>query len=192
LAAGLSEDDCDQALKEAGEIDHAASLLWALGGAFFIDVFCGDYAIANTRIDECIALADEKGSKQWAAAGMLAQAWLFAVTGKTSEAVQMLTSGIGAWRSTGTTVFMPWFLSLLAGAYAGLSQFDDAWRCIDEAITVVQTTKEKWCEAEVHRVAGEIALYRKNQIRRRRKLIWSGHSRLRVSNKQNPGNSAPQ
>jgi predicted ATPase len=53
---------------------------------------------------------------------------------------------------------MPWFLSLLAGAYAGLSQFDDAWRCIDEAITVVQTTKEKWCEAEVHRVAGEIAL----------------------------------
>src|SRR5437773_1510949 len=50
------------------------------------------------------------------------------------------------------------FLSLLARAYAGLSQFDDAWRCIDEAMTAVETTKEKWCEAEVHRVAGEIAL----------------------------------
>jgi predicted ATPase len=150
--------DCDRALKEAGEIDHAASLLWALGGAFFIDIFCGDYAIANTRIDECIALADEKGAKQWKASGMLARAWLFAVTGKTSDAVQMLTSGIAAWRSTGSTVFMPWFLSLLARAYAGLSQFDDAWRCIYEAMTAVETTKEKWCEAEVHRVAGEIAL----------------------------------
>jgi predicted ATPase len=53
---------------------------------------------------------------------------------------------------------MPWFLSLLASAYAGLSQFDDAWRCIGEAMTAVETTKEKWCEAEVHRVAGEIAL----------------------------------
>jgi predicted ATPase len=70
----------------------------------------------------------------------------------------MLTSGITAWRSTGSTVFMPWFLSLLARAYAGLSQFDDAWRCIGEAMTAVETTKEKWSEAEVHRVAGEIAL----------------------------------
>src|SRR4029077_20318331 len=26
------------------------------------------------------------------------------------------------------------------------------------AITAVETTKERWCEAEVHRVAGEIAL----------------------------------
>src|SRR6476620_10691518 len=43
-------------------------------------------------------------------------------------------------------------------AYAGLSQFEDAWRCIDEAMTAVETTKERWCEAEVHRVAGEIAL----------------------------------
>jgi predicted ATPase len=34
----------------------------------------------------------------------------------------------------------------------------EAWRCIGEAMTAVETTKEKWCEAEVHRVAGEIAL----------------------------------
>ena len=37
-------------------------------------------------------------------------------------------------------------------------QFDDAWRCIGEAMTTVETTKEKWCEAEIHRMAGEIAL----------------------------------
>ena len=30
--------------------------------------------------------------------------------------------------------------------------------CIGEAMTAVETTKEKRCEAEVHRVAGEIAL----------------------------------
>jgi predicted ATPase len=40
----------------------------------------------------------------------------------------------------------------------GVGHFDDAWRCIGEAITAVETTQERWCEAEVHRTAGEIAL----------------------------------
>jgi predicted ATPase len=43
-------------------------------------------------------------------------------------------------------------------AYAELGQFDDARRCIGEAMTAVETTKERWWEAEVHRTAGEIAL----------------------------------
>ena len=28
-------------------------------------------------------------------------------------------------------------------------QFDDAWRCIGEAMTAIEETKERWCEAEV-------------------------------------------
>ena len=70
----------------------------------------------------------------------------------------MITSGIAAWRSTGATLWMPLLLSHLARAHAELGQFDDAWRCIGEAMTAMETTKEKWCEAEVHRMAGEIAL----------------------------------
>jgi hypothetical protein len=46
----------------------------------------------------------------------------------------------------------------LATAYAESGQFDDAWRCIREADTFVETTKERWWEAEVQRTAGEIAL----------------------------------
>ena len=53
---------------------------------------------------------------------------------------------------------MPLHLSYLASAYAELGQFDDAWRCIGEAMTLMETTKERWCEAEVNRIAGEIAL----------------------------------
>ena len=50
------------------------------------------------------------------------------------------------------------YLSYLAKAHAELSQFDDAWRCIGEAMTAIGTTKERLCEAEVNRIAGEIAL----------------------------------
>jgi predicted ATPase len=46
----------------------------------------------------------------------------------------------------------------LARAYAELGQFDDAWCCISEAITVIETTKETWFEADIRRTAGEIAL----------------------------------
>ena len=89
---------------------------------------------------------------------MIYQGCVLAVTGRASEAVNMISSGLSARRSTGATVTVPSFLSYLAIGYAELEQFDSALRCIDEAIATIQTTKEKWFEAEVHRVAGELAL----------------------------------
>jgi len=49
-------------------------------------------------------------------------------------------------------------LSHLPRAHAELGRFDDAWRCLGETLTAIETTKEEWCEAEVNRIAGEIAL----------------------------------
>ncbi len=74
------------------------------------------------------------------------------------SAKAIITAGIIAFRSTGTTVFTPFYLSNLAKAYAELGQFDDAGRCIDEAMAAIETTKERWNEGEVNRIAGEIAL----------------------------------
>ena len=53
---------------------------------------------------------------------------------------------------------MPLSLTYLTRAYAKRGQFDDAWRSIGEAVAMVETTKERWCEAEVNRIAGAIAL----------------------------------
>ena len=55
-------------------------------------------------------------------------------------------------------MWMPLWLSYLARANAEIGQFDVATRCIGETMTAVETTKERWYEAEVHRIAGEIAL----------------------------------
>jgi predicted ATPase len=52
---------------------------------------------------------------------------------------------------------MPLWLSYLTRANAKIGQFDDARRCIGEAMAAVETAKERWCEAEVNRIAGEIA-----------------------------------
>jgi predicted ATPase len=105
-----------------------------------------------------VALADEKGGAYWKALGTMMQGDLLALTGEASVAIQKITSGVTAQRSTGATVLIPSYLSSLARAYADLGQFDDARRYIDETMTLVETTKERLFEAEIRRIAGEIAL----------------------------------
>jgi predicted ATPase len=148
----------EHAVKHAREMGQAATLMYALTLASFTHIFRGNYATANAVLEELIVLADEKGAFFWKAWGMSDKGSLLALTGKAADAVQMITSGITAMRSTGATLWMPLYLSCLAKAYAELGQFDDAWSSIGDAMTAVETTKESLWEAEVQHVAGEIAL----------------------------------
>ncbi len=150
--------DTRQALDDAREIAQAATLMSTLCYAGLTYAFCGNYSAATSVVDELAALADEKHALFWKVVGMMGRGQIFALTGRASDAVNMIASGMAASRSTGSKAFAPAFLSYLATAYAELDQFDDARRCIGEAITAVETTKERIWEAEVHRVAGEIAL----------------------------------
>jgi predicted ATPase len=150
--------DTDAALKDAREIGQAATLMYALAHAAIPNTLCGNRATATAQVQEVLALAEEKSAPHWRGFGMMTQGWLLALSGKASSAVQLITSGIAVYRSTGSTNWMPLRLSHLAMAHAGLDQFNDAWRCVGEAMTAVDTTNERWCEAEVQRVAGEIAL----------------------------------
>ena len=103
-------------------------------------------------------MADGKGALYWRALGILIQGCLFALTGKSSDAVQIITFGSAAYRSTRATWFAPTYLSHLAWAYADVGQFDDALRCLIEATNAIDTTGERWFEAEVYRTAGKITL----------------------------------
>jgi pentatricopeptide repeat protein len=137
-------------------------------------------------------VADEKGALLWKAGGMMFEGCVLASTGKPSEAIEKLTAGSSEYQSTGTTTFLVWFLSYLIRAYVELGQFDDAWRRIGEMITAVQTTKESWSEADLHRVAGEVALKSPNPDAAIAELISSALSPSPANNKPSPGNSAPQ
>jgi predicted ATPase len=150
--------DANHALRDARVIGQAASLMFALSLTSLAHFFCGNYAAVDTQLDELVALADEKGTLIWKAYGMMNQGCVLALTGKAADAVQMITSALTAFRSTGATVFVPFYLSYLTRAYAELGQFDDAWRCIGEAMTAVEATKERWFKADIRHTAGEIAL----------------------------------
>ncbi len=150
--------DADDALRNGREIGQAATVMFALFHTSILYTLCGNRAVAAAQAREQVALAEEKGSLFRKALGMVSQGCVLALTGRASDATEILISGMAAMRTAGATLFMPFFLAHLARAHAELGQFEAAWRCIGEAMTAAETTKEKWCEAEIHRTAGEIAL----------------------------------
>jgi predicted ATPase len=83
---------------------------------------------------------------------------ILAQTGKAADAIQAISAEIAGLRAIGATAWGTYLLAHLAWAYAALGKFDDAWHCIDEAMREVETTKERWYQAEINRVGGEIAL----------------------------------
>jgi predicted ATPase len=154
--AALGDASC--AIKEAREIGQAATLMYALVHACVIQIECGNYSAANEQVIELISLAEEKGAQFWKALGLSVRGCLLVPGGRPVDAIQMITSSITALRSTGARLWLPLHLPYLARAYGEGGQFDDARRCIDEAIASVETTNERWGEVEVHRTGGEIAL----------------------------------
>jgi class 3 adenylate cyclase/predicted ATPase len=154
--AALQGADC--ALLEARRTEHAATLMFTLNFPIMINTYCGNYDAANEPLKELAMLAEEKRAPFRMAEGVLRQGYILTLKGEATKAVEMVTSGIELWRSAGSTIFTPEHEFMLATAHANSGQFDDAWRCIGKAMTAMQATKERWCEAEAHRVAGEIAL----------------------------------
>ena len=147
--------EADRALDAARETDHIPTLLFALTGTSITHICCRDHATATAHAEECIALAQEKMPfMKSLAAGQ--RGCVLAQTGKASDAIQAISAATTGLR--GATIWGTSWLSHLALAYADLEKFDDAWRCIGEAMTRVETTEERWYEAEVDRIAGEIAL----------------------------------
>jgi predicted ATPase len=184
--------DTDHSLKRARELGHLVTLLFALNAATVAHFLRGNYPTSQALADELLTLTDEKGAPFWKPGAVLYRGWLHAVGGKPAEAIQSITSGIAGYRSTGSTLLTCSRLSYLAKSHADLGHFNDAWRCIDEAQTVIKRTGETWFEADVDRIAAEIALMPPQRDVGKAEAYFERGSLLRVNNKRNLGNCAPQ
>jgi class 3 adenylate cyclase/predicted ATPase len=150
--------DADCAIKNARAIGHATSLMMALSLPELTYRLCGNYAAGIECVRELAKLADEKGSLFWKTVALLNEARHLALTGEPAKALPMATSARNAFEATGAKFLAPLDLSVIASIYAALGKFDDARRCIAEAMNAVETNKERWFEADVVRTAGEVEL----------------------------------
>jgi predicted ATPase len=151
--------DADSAVKDARlRAPQIGNMLVALHPGSWTQIYCGNYIAANAQADETIALAENKGAVSWRAAGGMNKGWVLALTGEPLRAIEMITSGITSFRSNNQTFWLPLFLCCLASANAEIGRHEEALDYLSEATTTLQVTGERWCEADIHRTAGEIAL----------------------------------
>ena len=150
--------DLEHMLKEGREIDHAASLIGALFYASLLDVWCKGHSAERKLAEELLILAEEKHAPFFAALGTMQRGVALAVTGDAETEVPMIEAGIAQYRSTNSTWLIPWYLTRLAEAQAKLGHYDEAWQRIFEAFEEMEKGGEVQHQAEINRVAGQIAL----------------------------------
>ena len=150
--------DADQAVGDARQLGQAATLMYALWHASITQIECGNYGRASAQLDEAIALANETGAAFWKAMSTMARGRMLAFVGDASDAIQVVTSRIAAFRATGARILLPAHLISLARAHAELGQFEAAWGAVGEATAQMEAAEEGWWRAEVSRMAGEISL----------------------------------
>jgi predicted ATPase/class 3 adenylate cyclase len=137
---------------------NPAGLLYALGFTTLTHLWSGNYGTANSQIDELFHLAQEKSASLWRNAAVMFRGCLLTLVGEADKAIDLLPSAISEQRAREATLWFPWIITCLAEAFSGVGKFDDAYNHINEALELLEKYKERATEAEVHRIAGEIAL----------------------------------
>jgi class 3 adenylate cyclase/predicted ATPase len=148
----------DQLINHARDLGHAATLMHALFHVAYVEDWARQVEAAETHAAELIALAAEKGAEFWRALGMLARGSILSATDRAADAIELMNAGAEAYRSTGSKVMVPTYLTALARSYARTRQLDRASEIISQALETVDETNERTSEAETHRKAGELAL----------------------------------
>jgi predicted ATPase len=67
-----------------------------------------------------------------------------------------MRQGIAAWEATGAAFHCPHHLALLAEPYAKVGQIEEGLEVLSKALEVVERTGERYYEAELHRLRGEL------------------------------------
>ena len=94
----------------------------------------------------------------WKVAATFCRGYVSALTGKPFEGLPLIEANTATWYSAGAKMFKPLLLDYDARAYLNAGQFHAARHSIEQAMTTLQATGERWIEAELDPVAGEIAL----------------------------------
>ena len=96
----------------------------------------------------------------WRASGLIMRGWAIAVQEHSTEGLVQIRQGLDRYRSTGAEYQRPHYLTLLAEASGILGQPEGGLAALEEALTMIEKTGERYYEAELHRLRGEPLLVR--------------------------------
>jgi class 3 adenylate cyclase/predicted ATPase len=147
-----------EALTSARELAHPNTIAQSLFCGWTLHHLLRDGREAREQAEALIALATEHGLPLWLATGVVVRGWALASSGRAKEGIAVIRLGLDDYRATGSELFSPYFLALLADAYGQAHQAAGGLSLLADALDGVERTGVRWIEAELHRLRGELQL----------------------------------
>jgi predicted ATPase len=113
---------------------------------------------ARECADASAEVAAEHGLSFWLAGSRIMSGWANYSVGNVLEGIDQLRQGLLDWQATGSVTYRTYYLGLLTEALGSTGQIEDAQSVLDEALTLVERTDERFYEAELYRLRGEVLL----------------------------------
>ncbi len=164
----------DQALQKsevartlAQELSHPFSLAAARVLTAMTHQLRRDRALTHEWTAAGITLAREHGFPVWVGLGAVLQGWARAEQGEVEEGMSQIRQGLATRRAVGAEIFQSYHLALLAEAYGKAGQAEEGLATLADALTVMDKSGERFYEAELYRLKGELLLAQVRQIDKR-------------------------
>ena len=147
-----------QALLLAQELAHPNSLAFALSFASDFHLLRRELQPAQERTEALITLSTEQGFAFWLAQGTIKMGAMLVQQGQVMEGSIRMCQGLAARQATGAELGRPVTLAGLSDAYRKAGQAEDGLNVVVEALAAVDKTGERFYEAELYRLKGELLL----------------------------------
>ena len=149
----------EEALATARTLEQSFSQALALIYQGILHQLCGEAEESLEVSSEAIALCSEQHFAYYLAWGTFMESWAGAHADDDSRPVGHLQDGIDALRQTGGRLRQTYYLALLAESHLHSGQPERAKAVLDEALGEADRTKERFWEAELHRLRGEVCRF---------------------------------
>ena len=167
------------ALSEADRLKHTYTRAMILSFACWVEWISRSPEHVRRRAEESVALSNEHKFPLWLAWGTAYRGWSLTALGQT-QGLALIKQALAAVRATGTILMTPHWLMLLADAYAMLRQPDEGLSCLTEAALVLETIDERFEEAELYRLRGQLL----NSVGQRAKAETNYHQAMAIAKRQ--------
>ena len=134
------------------------SLSFVLNFAAVFHLMRGEGHTAQAYTEAAIRLAMDQGFLHWRAHGFILRGSTLVHQGEAKEGIEQIHQGLMDYRATGAEINRSYWLALLAEAYGIIGQPEAGLTALTEALTLVDTTGERWCEPELYRLKGALLL----------------------------------
>jgi predicted ATPase len=147
-----------EAVTLAQQMSHPFSVAFALSCEAVFHQFRREECFTQVCADASIQLATDQGFPLWRARGAVLRGWALVQQGQAQEGIEQIHQGLRAIRATGSEIWRPYWLALLAEAHGTMGQPEVGLTVLTEALALVDTTGERWSEPELYRLKGELLL----------------------------------